>query len=213
MRVIGTAASIAVLMVSGLSATPITINFGGLSAAGAGAVVAGDGNSYTQNGFTFTNTGAPHLLQAWGTLNANHPVGGDPATSLLAYFDTTQIAISAADESPFSIFGIDLAGWGFNQPALASFGVTFTGNIVGGGIVTQTFTVQNFAGSPHLQSFTFSGFTNLSSVSVEQGYFFDGDAFQFNNVIVDAAAPEPSTLALLFGGSLLAAATRFRKTA
>ncbi len=213
MQSVVSAISVAFLAVAGLTAGPITINFGGLSVATTVAVLAGDGTNYTQNGFTFTNTGTTHALVTWGTGSTNHPLGGNPATSLLAFYDTTPLGIAAADNSPFSLLGIDLAGGGANQLATETFGVTFTGHIVGGGTVAQTFTVNNFQGSPHLQTFTFSGFSNLASVSFTQGFFNNGDSFQFNNVVVDSSpAPEPSTLAL-FGSAALVMLVRRRKRA
>ena len=65
----------------------------------------------------------------------------------------------------------------------------------------MTFNVANVAGSPVLSTFSFSGFTDLTQVSVEQGFFQDhGTSWQFDNVNLNSAVPEPSTWAMIILG-------------
>ncbi len=205
MRVFVSSFAISLLAAASLSAGPVTVNFAGLSVSGAGA------NSvtvpYTQDGFKFNDSDATIV---WGSGDVSHPNGGDANTSLVPYYAGTLQTITAADNSPFSILGIDLGQWGANQGIPStSFGVTFTGNVHGGGSVTHTFSVFNVAGSPHMDSFSFtSDFTNLDSVTFEQGVYASGTAFQYNNVILsdvnNAGVPEPATFWLLPGVILMA---------
>jgi hypothetical protein len=116
------------------------------------------------------------------------------------------LTFAATDNSPFSLYPIDLAQWGAGQgTAETTFDVDFVGVLHGGGTVTDTFSVF-LSADPNLQHFTFSsGFTNLDSVSFVQGTFHEGTGIQFNNVNTSLdGAPEPSTFTLLLGGALLA---------
>lgn len=181
------------------SAEAATISFFGLSQDGSGAFAVT--TPYTQNGFTFTNSST---WEIWERDSPNHPTGGDASTSLVPYFAGDQIGIAASDTFAFDLVSIDLASWGADQPG-ASFGVTFAGTRFGGGTVYQTFTVPNYA-TPQLSTFTFTGFGDVTSVSAVQGDYSAGTAFQFDNVVVDAAqpeAPEPGSAALIAVGLLL----------
>ena len=77
--------------------------------------------------------------------------------------------------------------------------VTFTGNLVGGGTVTQKVAL---LGNTSFQTVDFSGFTNLLSVTWAQSSAGDSALNQFDNIVVDGApapadVPEPASIALL----------------
>lgn len=81
--------------------------------------------------------------------------------------------------------------------------------------VTQTVQVTRNAGSPVLQSFVLTGFDDVTKVTMVQGVYGGGTAFQFNNLIVDpevTSVPDGgSTLSLLSvaGACLIAYRHRF----
>ena len=98
--------------------------------------------------------------------------------------------------------GIDLAQWGADQPGgPGTFDVTFFGTRSDSSTVNQTFQVERNAGSPILQPFLFSGFTDLVSVTFQQGVFGGGTAYQFNNVVLEgdfpATVPDSGSLSLV----------------
>jgi PEP-CTERM motif-containing protein len=216
---------IALVLIPGLLgsvslANAATINFGSLSQAGTG--FNDIGTTYSQSGFTFTGSGSPfggNTLGVWRNSDPSHPVGLN-TTSLVPFTALTLLTI-APTSGTFSFQSIDLAQYGFNQLAQAlnpTFSVTFNGTQFGGGTVSQTFAVPNLAGSPVLSTYNFSGFTNLTQVSVLQGIFPNtGTSFQLDNLVVNSVAPvpEPSTWAMMilgFAGVGFMAYRRSRKT-
>lgn len=151
------------------------------------------GNSVTQNGYVVS--AAPTFdLAEWCDGNANAP--GAPAI----FFNTVGSGgmLTAAGGAAFSLHTIDLAqlfvGPNFNEV------LTFTGHLVGGSTVTQSFTVPGQAsGAPVLSTYLFQPtFANLTSVD-----FAGQNHYQFTNVVLNVSAvPEPSALALLGTGAL-----------
>jgi hypothetical protein len=193
-----------------VSAGATTINFSSLSQAGSS--FASVGGSITQQGFTFNSADAAFYV--WQASSANLPSLATANTSLFEYyaFSTTTLTDGG---NPFSLNSIDLA------PLLTggsgTFTVTFTGMHPDTTTVSQTFTV-NDTSPPSLQTFLFSGFANLVSVSYAQGTnsgFFQNQvsAYQFDNVVVVSASsvPESASLALLGSGVLSAAGALRRK--
>jgi hypothetical protein len=112
--------------------------------------------------------------------------------------------LAKVDGGTFSLKAIDLSPL---APSWYGGGasVTFTGNVHGGGTLSQTFTVGSALG---FGTFAFSGFDQLDSVTWVQVASYH----QFDNIVVDApaAVPEPASLAL-FGVALAGIAALRRK--
>lgn len=199
------------------SADATTINFESLQSSG--TAVAGYNfrniGSFSFAGFDFSSTGATYGLSVWEAADLSHPQGGAPATSLFEYTAESVTTIKRSGEGTFTLTGIDFTQWGVDMPGGAgTFGVTIVGTKSDSSTVTQTVQVARNSGSPQLQSFTLTGFEGLTNVTMEQGTFSVGTAFQFNNLIVDDGESVPdsgSTLSLLsVAGICLAACRRFR---
>jgi hypothetical protein len=80
--------------------------------------------------------------------------------------------------------------------------VMFTGTLVGGGTVSETFSVTTPVGAPgSFQTFDFTGFSDLASVSWDQPVFTRG-LNQFSDISLSTAIPEPSSLILASVGAL-----------
>lgn len=118
--------------------------------------------------------------------------------------------ITRLDGGAFDLNKIDLAPWGVGQNG-PDFTVLFTGVRLDQSTVTQSLTVQNAytaGGRPLLQTGVFSGFTGLTSVSMTQGVYAGGTAYQFNNLVVDETSnptpvPDPGSTFVLLGTGLL----------
>jgi hypothetical protein len=199
--------AVSTLLLLGLtarSADATTINFASFSQAGTNFNALGA--SVTQSGFTFSSSGGGfcNTLGVWEDSSPNHPTGGTSTTSLLEYCADATTTMVQFGNVAFDLNAIDLAEWGADQAGGAgTFTVTFSGTRADSSTVTQTFTVSNNSGSPNLQHFAFSGFTNIVSVSFVQGIFLSGTAYQFNNVVVnETTVPEPATYILVATGLL-----------
>lgn len=102
----------------------------------------------------------------------------------------------------FALYGISLARVSTSYGPGAT--VSFTGNVNGGGTVSQSFVVD---AALAFSNFNFSGFNNLSSVNWVQSAPYH----QFDNIVLDnGQVPEPATLAL-FGLALAGFAVARRK--
>lgn len=176
---------IVVLCLTGVRAAgAATVSFADLAVPGTGAV--NFGASVLHDGFIFSSDlhSGPKGLSVWKSDDADHPAGGPAATSLFEYEFGNTTTIARADAGIFGLTSIDLANWGVGLAGFPpTFPVKFIGRKADLTTVEQTFTVANFVGTPQLQTFTFSGFTNLVSVTMTQATYASGTAFQFNNLV------------------------------
>jgi hypothetical protein len=131
-------------------------------------------------------------------------------------FATTTIT-KAGEGSTFDLTGIDFTEWGAGMfGGTGTFDVTLVGTKGNLSTVTQTVQVSRNAGSPQLQSFVLTGFDDVTKVTMVQGVYGGGTAFQFNNLIVDedvSSVPDNgSTLSLLSvaGACLIACRRRLK---
>lgn len=92
------------------------------------------------------------------------------------------ITLTRRDLLPFSLSSIDVARYFIWNEVNDPVTLTFTGQQPGGGTVQQTFTVQTPIGTPEFDTFTFSGFTNLVSVSWQQESGPAGVKHQFDTI-------------------------------
>lgn len=160
---------------------------------------------YVSQGYTLSSSAGGFVFNSPDTGNGSpQSVGNNPfyaGANALSSFSPATITLVRTDSAPFSLTSIDLARNFAFDPAPT---VTFTGTLNGGGTVTQTFTVTTASPPLAFQTFNFTGFNNLSSVSWSQGVP-TGNLHQFTNIHVDAAtAPEPASLALTLWVSALA---------
>ncbi len=170
------------------------INFSSLSQVG--STYASVGSSHTQQGFTFTSGS----LYVWEASSPSLPGLSTPDTSLFEFFAGGTTSMAAAGNAAFTLNSIDLAP--LIVGGSSNFTVTFTGTFADSSTVTQTFTVSD---TDTLQTFDFSGFTNIVKLSFTQGTnsgFFGAQdtAYQFDNVDIASPAsgvPEPGSLSLI----------------
>jgi hypothetical protein len=186
-------------MLTGLALMALTIgartaradtNFTDLSQPGTGYVTYG--TTVSHDGFLFTSDQAGNGLGLgiWRDSAPNHPVGGESTTSLFEYTAGDTTTITRAGGGSFGLSAIDLANWGqFLGGFPATFSVTFVGTRSDHTTVLQTFVVSNTPGPPQLQTFTFTGFSDLISVKVQQGVYTSGTAFQFDNLKLTGGTP------------------------
>ncbi len=190
----------------GLAAAPAqaqtTINFNSLTAlAQANNGVYGVGPSYSAQGFTFTND------SYFVAFDGNNPTFGDGQTSL--YSGSNFTTLMQDNGQAFSFNAIDLGPLAGNTLGTTFAGpVMFTGTRADGTTVTATQTTT----SGRYQTFSFNGFTGLTSLTFSP---VSGLSPQFDNVVVTPApVPEASTtvsLGLLLALGGLAMAVRKKK--
>lgn len=171
------------------------INFSSLTQPGTNPY--SEGVSYTQQGFTFASGSS---LDVWEASSTNLPGLSTANTSLFQFYADATTTLTDAGNAAFTLNSIDLA------PLIAgstgTFDVTFTGTFADSSTVSQMVSVNNALG---LQTFDLSGFTNIVSVSFEQGtnigFFAQQDtAFQFDNLVINSSpttVPEPRSLPFL----------------
>jgi hypothetical protein len=148
------------------------------------------GSSYTESGFTVTSSYDPYpYAYAVNGPNSIFYTGSTAIANVQGYSTTTLTQVGGG---AFTLKSIDLADYGNARGYynIEYVNVDFIGNLVGGGIVKQSFTTDSL---PGLETFNFTNFTNLTSVKfVETGSFPN---FQFDNINVSSTnVPEPFTI-------------------
>lgn len=185
----------------------------------AGTFVTFVGSPYAENGFTLTSDPTANAQTAFTAYRT-----GDLyfAGSTALVNNTVRTGLGSATTTLtkiggglFDLTSIELAKNQLNDPLV----VTFVGVRVDGTTLTQVFTVTRdntffYTGNSGFETFTFTGFSNLLSVSWtnnERNPFL-GDNVQFDNISVSdvtpAPIPEPVTLILFATGLLSAAGVR-----
>lgn len=147
---------------------------------------------YNEDGYVIENlTNATNAFEVLGT---DHPNFQD-STRLYNRFVDGVTSLEKQDGTAFNLFSIDLAELNGNVTPPPDLLVTFEGLLSGGGTVTQTFQLDGIAFGA--ETFLFTGFNNLSSVTWTQAE----PSHQFDNIVV-SAIPVPAAI-WLFGSGLL----------
>jgi hypothetical protein len=194
----------ALLVIGSLgNAQASTITFDDIAADGMGSTP----GIRVSGGFVFTPATHSHIIGAPGTADA--PDAGDASngTQYLAVDDVLgpdPVTFSPQGGGVFALLGFDIGEWSNNGPG-GNFAhqITVLGSLNGGGTLSTTLTVDGV--KPAFDTFTFTGWTNLSRVTLK-GINGAGpqNSFGLDNVVVEArgaAVPEPATLTLVSLGS------------
>lgn len=194
-----------ILLLFGKPSFGDTINFSGLDNPSVSYNVV---PSYDVDGFTFTGTSS---LGVWTTGDPgffvagvpDDPAGGTASVSLSEYYAGGTITMTQDNSQAFSISSIDVAQWGaYGSGFSGTYSATFEGFDSGDNLIaTQVCSGADVDGQPVLAACNFSNFNDVSSMTVIEGTYAGGQAFQFTNVAIGGSAtPEPGSLLLLCAG-------------
>lgn len=180
------------------------IDFESLAQPGDG--ITSQGFSYTEDGYTLTNTNINEF--PFGTFNT----GESRYLGSTALFNDTingTIVLTKSDGGIFDLLSIDLGE--LNEPFESST-VTFVGVKADNSTISNTFTLNGVKG---FQTFTFTDFTNIISTSWQQVEPFH----QFDNIVISDSTtktvPEPASILglLSFATIGLGSALTYKKAA
>jgi hypothetical protein len=169
-------------------------------------------NPFMSQGFTLTSTSGGFVFNSPDTGNGSPQIIGSnlfyAGANGLAAFAPAFITLTQTDGKPFSLLSIDLArNFAFDSAP----STTFTGMLAGGGTVSETFTVTTSSPPLTFQTFDFTGFTGLTSVSWDQAETSSEGIHQFTNITLSTGVvPEPPGLTLFTLGLPLALIWRLR---
>jgi hypothetical protein len=157
------------------------------------------GNTYVEQGFRFEDLTAGFGFATWGSAS-DYYTG---STALLNNDDGGTTRLTQVNGAAFTLGAIDLAVMYPGITAEGAVSVTFSGTRADSSTVSQTFVVNDGA----VQTFSFAGFTNLTSVTWNNDPMYH----QFDNLNV-TAVPEPGSVAMFIAGlGALGALARRRK--
>ncbi len=196
--------SVAMLVVVALLATAsnaaeaviITIDFEDLAVPVGGQINPPEGVAVVSQGFNFA-PGPANLATGLGDIHIHHDSNGrGPKNGTNVGGTHSDVVVTNAGGSAFSLFSFDYAGW--SQPEL---NIVVTGTFQGGGTIATTFIPDgvNDGTGPLADFENFSlgtDWVNLQGVTFE-----DGDSFVLDNITV-GTIPEPSTVVLLLTAAI-----------
>ncbi|MGK7923963.1 MAG: hypothetical protein AB4290_01695 [Spirulina sp.] len=178
------------------SATAVVLDFDSLETATApGGISIIPDPPYEEDGFQVSGTGS--LL----SFSQDSDKYAGSAGLWVGLSSGQATVMEAANGDPFTLNSIELS---LIAPNATSPPVKFTGQLLGGGTVSQSFTPTEFG----FTQFNFnSNFTNLTSVSWIQGTVEElTDGHQFDNIVVTVTdVPEPASILSLLVLSAVAA--------
>jgi hypothetical protein len=168
------------------------IDFESLYSEGTGFVDAGA--NYAEDGFSMVIDLGPYTssFKSPETGNTRYYVG--PTTTMYANIMGRDITLSKLDGTTFDLHSIDLSEIDRERQHLDSW-VLFSGHKQDGSVVTDVFEMDKIFG---METFTFTGFTDLTSVVWQQGR---PGIHQFDNIVYsleNGTIPVPASI-LLFG--------------
>ena len=181
--------------VASLPAQAIVVTFNGLT----GGTVAPNGaisyaSPLVSDGYIFTTLpffdGRPGEFATWTTASDANATFSNHTGPISIFSNSGRpTTMMASNGVPFNVSSLSL-GYVFRGGAVIT--VNLSGALVGGGSVTQTFVTA--AGDSALRTVTLIGFAGLSAFTIAQSG--GNEAFQFNNINVQAV-PETSTALML----------------
>ncbi len=173
-----------ILVVLSFNARAVTLDFQSLAGMGDGPI---DPQPYIEDGFSITATS----LFAVGTGSSVYR--GSPALRDGTNSNAADIVLARTGGSGFNLVSIDLA-----EVNTGSATVAFTGYYQGGGSIMESVTLDgNFSSDSGFETFTFTGFNNLSRVEWNNPEPFH----QFDNIMVETV-PVPAAVWLFVSGLL-----------
>ncbi len=138
-----------------------------------------------------------YRLSTDNLLYATHPGSAyDPESVVVAAVSGTSIELRRADSSSFALLSIDVGGYTFSPWGPAEALVQFRAETTSGGIVARDFTTDQLQGAETVSFGAEFG----DVVVVRWAQSFGDQAHYFDNIVLAAAVPEPTTVALMLAG-------------
>lgn len=163
--------------------------------------------SYTEHGMTFTpmSTSSSDIIRLGTSCGyassgpARSPCSNDNSPHFLIATLNEKYRATLNNGNAFKLMSVELTNYSWAPGySTISQSVTFVGNLMSGGTVSQTFTTDRintsdpFDNIHDFETFYFgSDFVNLSSLEITTGHY------SLDNFTFEAAIPEPSTISLM----------------